>query len=284
MLQMTLDACEPFVHDLDHPEGVAWGPDGFVYAGGEAGQIYRITLDGTKTQIASTNGFVLGLCLDADANIYACDPKNCAVMRVTPRGGISVYSSGTTERPMVTPNYPVFDARGNLYVSDSGHWLKDDGCIYCIRTDGRTEVISNAPRFFPNGMALSPDNRWLYVVLSTTTPSVVRMQIGSDQRLGRLEPVITLPMTVPDGVACDEAGNLYISCYTPNRVYRLCSSGELSVFVEDWQAITIAAPANVAFCGPDLRTLVISSLSLRHLTKVAVDIAGSPLHYPTLGK
>jgi gluconolactonase len=27
---------------LDHPEGVTWGPDGFVYAGGEAGQIYRV--------------------------------------------------------------------------------------------------------------------------------------------------------------------------------------------------------------------------------------------------
>ena len=31
---------------FDHPEAVAWGPDGRAYAGGEAGQLYRFGLDG----------------------------------------------------------------------------------------------------------------------------------------------------------------------------------------------------------------------------------------------
>ncbi len=38
-----------FADGLDHPEGVAWGLDGNVYAGAEAGQIYRVTLDGKVT-------------------------------------------------------------------------------------------------------------------------------------------------------------------------------------------------------------------------------------------
>ena len=42
----------PFADGLDHPEGVTVGPDGTVYAGGEAGQIYRVALDGTWQQIA----------------------------------------------------------------------------------------------------------------------------------------------------------------------------------------------------------------------------------------
>ena len=34
-----------FVEGLDHPEGIAWGLDGYAYAGGEAGQVYRIDVD-----------------------------------------------------------------------------------------------------------------------------------------------------------------------------------------------------------------------------------------------
>ena len=46
---------------LDHPEGVAWGPDSRVYAGGEAGQVYRINLaDNACEAYANTGGFVLG--------------------------------------------------------------------------------------------------------------------------------------------------------------------------------------------------------------------------------
>src|SRR5262245_30368793 len=117
--QLSLDAFEFWVEGLDHPECVACGPDGTTWAGGEAGQIYRLSADGKHTQIASTGGFILGICLDGNGNIYACDLAKHAVFRVTPSGEVSVYSPGTADRPMVTPNYPVFDAAGNLYVTDS---------------------------------------------------------------------------------------------------------------------------------------------------------------------
>ena len=107
--------------DLDHPEGVTWGPDGFAYAGGEAGQIYRIDVEArTYEQIASLEGFVAGLCCDQDANIYACDIGAHKVMRIEAGGGaVSVLSTGTAEVPMVVPNYPCFHPSGDLYVSDS---------------------------------------------------------------------------------------------------------------------------------------------------------------------
>ena len=49
------------VEGLDHPEGVAWGLDGYAYAGGEAGQIYRIDIvRGESRQIAQVpQGFIL---------------------------------------------------------------------------------------------------------------------------------------------------------------------------------------------------------------------------------
>ncbi len=270
------------VDGLDHPECVTWALDGYIYAGGEAGQIYRIAMDGSYRQIASTGGFALGLCLDRAGTIYVCDVGHHAVMRVISQGAVTVYSSGTTARQMVNPNYPVFDRGGNMYVSDSGGWMADNGCLFRIRPGGYTEIVSTELRMFPNGMALGPDERHLYVVLSTTEPGVVRVALGEDGSIGSPERVAHLPRSVPDGLAFDIAGNLYISCYTPNAVYRLSPDGDLALLVKDWQATQIAAPANLAFCGDDRRTLVLASLSRWHLARTRMDIPGLPLQYPSL--
>ena len=56
---------------LDHPECAAWGPDGYVYAGGEAGQIYRSD-SGQHGGDREHGRFIFGLALDADANVHAC--------------------------------------------------------------------------------------------------------------------------------------------------------------------------------------------------------------------
>ena len=279
---MKLDSFVPFEDVLDHPEGVVWGPDGYVYAGGEAGQIYRVDLDdGRFEQIATTGGFVLGLCLDADCNVYACDMGKQAVMRITPHGELSTYSNGSPERKMVTPNYPVFDKAGNLYVASSGGWEQANGCIFRVKPGGETEVVTDEPLKFPNGMALSPDGRELYVVLSNL-PGVGKVRIYKNGQVGPMEPVLELPQVVPDGVAFDEQGNLYIACYTPDRIYRLTPASRLDILVEDWQSTVISSPTNIAFCGADLSTLVLASLSRWHLTKAQMPIPGSPLPHPKL--
>ena len=113
---MRIDDFAPFVDGLDHPEGVTADLVGMVYAGGEAGQIYRVSLDGSAEQIATTGGFILGLCLDGDGAIYACDLALGAVKRIGPDGGVTTYSSGAPGRSMAVPNYPVFDAAGNQIV------------------------------------------------------------------------------------------------------------------------------------------------------------------------
>jgi gluconolactonase len=278
---LPIETFAPFVDGLDHPECVTWGPDGYIYAGGEAGQIYKISLDGECSQIASTGGFVLGLCLDAAGRVYACDQGHHAVLRITADGSVATYSAGARGRAMAIPNYPVFDTAGNLYVTDSGGWHENNGCLFRIRPTGDTEVVGEAASQFPNGLALSPDGADLYVVLSNTS-SVVRMAVQTDGRLGQPQPVVTLPRTIPDGLAFDVQGNLYISCYTPDVIYRLSPSGELATLAEDWQSVTFATPTNIAFCGTDRRTLVVASLSRWHLTKGPVPIPGQLLNYPWL--
>jgi sugar lactone lactonase YvrE len=278
---MRIEDFAPFTDGLDHPECVAVGPDGTLYAGGEAGQIYRVALNGEWEQIATTGGFVLGLCLDGDGAIYACDHGLHCVKRIAPDGTVSTYSSGAPERPMAVPNYPVFDAAGNLYVSDSGAWKERSGCLFRIRPGGETEVAGEGLAAFPNGMALHPDGVRLYVVLSNV-PSVVSVTLGEDGSVGAPLTVVELPRNVPDGLAFDVEGNLYIACYTPDVIYRLTPDGDLAVLAEDWESVTFATPTNIAFAGPDRRTLVVASLSRWHLTRGEVPVAGARLRYPKL--
>lgn len=276
---MSIEDFAPFADALDHPEGVTTGPDGTIYAGGEAGQIYRVALSGEWEQISSTGGFILGLCLDGDGAIYACDLGLHSVQRIAPNGTISTYSGGAPDRPMAVPNYPVFDADGNLYVSDSGGWKAYDGCLFRIRPGGETEVIGEGLGAFPNGMALHPNGSRLYVVLSQM-PGVVSLELHEDGSVGKPQTVVELPRTVPDGLAFDVEGNLYISCYTPDVIYRLSPDGGIAVVADDWESVTFATPTNITFAGPDRRTLIVASLSRWHLTKGQMPIPGAPLRYP----
>ncbi len=281
-MPQSLSTLEALASGLDHPEGVAYAPDGHLYASGEAGQVYRISLkDKSFAPFASTGGFGLGIAVDADSNLYVCDMGVHAVVKVTPTGTSSTYSTGPANNPLRIPNYPVFDAAGNLYVSDSRDWGQSNGLIYKIAPGGASQVWSSAAPGYTNGMALSPDDRFLYVVESTP-PQISRIAINADGSAGAAEVVVKLPETVPDGIAFDAAGSLYIACYAPDRIYKLSPQGQLEVLFNDWTRITLNAPCNLAFVGPELDRLALSSLGGYSILWADVGAKGQPTHTPKL--
>ncbi len=276
-----LDRLETIATGLDHPEGVTWGPDGRIYAGGEAGQIYAIGLDGAIEEIASTGGFMYGVTLDGDGNVFACDFGSAEVVRVTADGDISSYTKGTPDHPIRVPNFSAFDDAGNLFVTDSGPWGADDGLVLRIDPQGVTEVWTEQVPGFPNGCCLSVDGDALLVVESSRR-RVVRVPIGSDGRAGEPETVADLSGSQPDGIALGADGTMFVGCYRPDRVWRIPPGGTPEVLLDDPDGVSLNQPANVAFFGAGLDRMAISSLGGWSLVALDVGVAGLPLRMPRL--
>lgn len=274
-----LDRCAVFAEGLDHPEGVCVTRDGLLYAGGEAGQVYLVDPDAGVTEVANTGGFLLGLCADGAGMLYACDVGRREVLRVDPTtGSVDVYSAGAPERPMVNPNWPAFDAEGNLYVTDSGHWKQNDGCIFRVAADGKTEVWSEASTGFPNGCCLSEDASTLYV-LESTTPALVRIPLEDPSR----REVIAELTGVPDGCAIDTNGRIYVCYYRPDRIDRVMPDGHVETLADDPEGTLLSAPTNGVWIGAARDRMVVGNLGRWHLTVCDWGASGVPLHYPVLG-
>ena len=274
-----LDAFETLADGLDHPEGVAVGPDGSLHVGGEAGQIYRLGGDASVEQLASTGGFIYGVTLDAGGNVFACDFGNACVMRISSAGEVSTYSRGTPERPMRVPNFSTFDAAGNLYVTDSGEWGTDDGLVYSIAPGGETSVWTERSARFPNGCCLSADGGALLVVESRGR-TIVRIPIEDDGGAGEPTTLVDLSGSQPDGVALAEDGTMFVGCYRPDRLYRISPDGVVDIFAEDPDGVVLNQPANVAFFGAGFDRLAVSSLGGWNVSAIDAGTRGFPLRYP----
>lgn len=267
------------VDGLDHPEGVAWDPStGSVIAGGEAGQIYRVRLDDPRPDvIAEAPGFVLGVAVDGGGRIVACvTGEHAGVYVVAPDGEVRPVLQEVKGEPLLFPNYPAFGPDGTLYVTDSGPWGEHRGSIVRLSADGSADVLSRELARFPNGCAVTPDGRWLWVAESFG-PTVSRFDIemGSGPEL-----LVTLHGHVVDGLAFTADGGCLIANYRPDRVYHLDSDGRLEVVAQDPHGTILAAPTNVCFVGAALDRVVSANLGRWHLTLLDLGLVGAPLHRP----
>jgi gluconolactonase len=262
---------EVLVDGLDHPEGLCWDPfAGVVWAGGEAGQVYRVHLEERRAEeVARAPGFVLGVALDGRGRLVLCC-SDVGSLCVLEDGAVRSLRDG-----FAFPNYPAFAPDGTLYVSDSGAWGASDGRVFRLSAEGELEVFSAALNDFPNGCAVTADGRWLWIVESHR-PTVNRF----DLQTGKLEEVTRLDGTVPDGVAFTAEGGVLVSCYRPDQIVHLDVAGRAEVVAKDPQGTLLAAPTNIAFAGPELDRLVCANLGRWHLALVESELRGAPLHYP----
>src|SRR5687767_12198954 len=137
-METAIHEVQIFADGLDHPECVVYHPDGSLWAGGEAGQIYRISSTGIVTEVANTGGFILGMALSPHCEWLAiCDLKKKCVWRLDLTSlELTVFASGVENHQFNIPNFVCFDAKENLYVSDSGEFRKVSGKILKFDKNG----------------------------------------------------------------------------------------------------------------------------------------------------
>jgi len=253
---------------LQHPEGVALDNKGVVHCGTENGEIMRIINEGAGIEkIANSEGFILGIAIDDNNNIFACELKHAAIYKYdSERKDFTEFAKG----PKI-PNYPVVDAKRNsLYVSDSfGFGEKGIGVYKFDLITGKGGSCSEELFNFANGMCLSPDGDYLYVIESFH-PCVSRMKIQDDGSLGKKEIFTEDVQTVPDGLAFDKNNNLFISCYEPSRIYMADPSGKCKLLIEDPVCTTLAHPTNIVI-SEDGNTMYTANLGRWHITKIDIS-------------
>jgi len=266
---------------LDHPECVNFGPDGRLYAGGFAGQVYVMPNPKFElNQICSTNGFVGGVAVDGNHNVYVCNPTRHSVLKVTQKGAISTYCDRAQDGPAVFPNYGVFDNKGGFYFSDSGDTWKPNGRLIRVKPNGPAESLIGGNWHFPNGLALSPKGDAIFMIESMAA-DILRIPINADETVGQPEIYVQFQGNSLDGLAFADGGNLYVSCYYPNRIFLVTPDRNTELLIEDTSGEILNQPTNLAF-EPHGKRLFIASLGGPNILALDVGERGAPLNYPKL--
>ena len=287
-------------------EGVCVGFDGMVYFSEitfshvardekgviEAGYIWKFDPSTGKTSIfRSPSGMSNGIKFDASGNMIVAEGADYGGRRVTRtdmKTGKSYIIAGMFEgRPLNSPNDITIDEKGRIYFSDPrylGHEPIDQSiqAVYRIDTDGKLHrIITDAGK--PNGVAISPDQKTLYVVSNDNGSTAIdRLQRGTATQADKvvtplrkgsmalmaydLTPEGTAsyrktlvdyaPFDGPDGLVVDKSGNLYVAVRAENRP-------GICVYNPDGKElayIKTEVPTNVGFGrGTEAKTLYITA-------------------------
>lgn len=231
-------------------EGVAVAPDGQVYfsditftflagpEGTQAGHIWHYDPTTGKTEIfRSPSGMSNGIKFDARGNMIVAEGADYGgrrIIRTDMKTGKSNIIAGLyAGRPFNSCNDITIDEMGRIYFSDPrylGHEPVDQPvmAVYRIDTDGSVHrIIVDAGK--PNGVAVSPDQKTLYVVSNDNgATGFDRLPTDALTHKGRMALlaydlhkdgsatfrkvlVDYWPEDGPDGLVCDTSGNLYIA-------------------------------------------------------------------------
>jgi gluconolactonase len=269
--EIPIESFDIFADGLDHPECCAFARGGDLWAGGEAGQIYRIDANGKASEVTRLGSFCGGLAFSPRDELFACVP-GLGVVRVDRSGRHEVFRAEAAGRRLICPNFPVFDSAGNLYVSDSGDWKGGNGRLVRIGVDGRD--IELASGFgYANGLALTADERYLFVVESDTD-AVYRLPL--DDTGGAGEPQLHCrPIGhVPDGLSLDVDGNLYVTCYASHEIYWVSPDRQLMLLARDVNGMLLGGPTNMCFGGQGYQEIFVSNLCRYTISRAAVGRVG----------
>ena len=306
MPTFPVSAVEPFGRGVLKAEGVVVDKDNCVYGGGRNGIMYKVTPDGKVTELATlpTGSIPNGVTMDRNGDLVYCDLGKEAVVRVTQSGKVSMVADRAGDLHLSLPNFATYDAEGNLYVSNSStnniKNVLDDlinpsprGALGVIRKNGKSEVVASG-MFMANGTAIDPKEEAVYV-LESTSFDCLRIALKQDGTFGKPEVFARGFPAIPDGMAFDADGDLYITLpgkakrpedppkgkilLPTNQILKVDKNGNWSMLIDDPKSERLDHPTNCAFGGPGLQDLYFANLEGDHFSRVHTSFRGHPLYH-----
>ena len=272
--EFAIEHVSVFASGLDHPEGLAFDREGYLWAGSESGQIYRIDPSGKVEVITAVEGFCCGLAFSPADQLFLCHAR-LGIVKIGRDGKSSVFADHAAGHRIVYANFGVFDGRGNYWVTDSGNWKKHNGYLLRFTPDGQGTVAAG-PFGYANGLALSADEKTLFMVESDHD-RIFRFDVNAEGSVGEARVFAENVGRLPDGLALDAEGNLYATCYASDEIHRFSPGGERAVVIYDRYALTVGGPTNVAFGGNNFEDMFIANLCRYTITRFHLGRKGQPL-------
>jgi gluconolactonase len=237
-------------------EGPAWSREGFLlfsdipsnrimkYVPGEQPVVFRENANG-----ATGNAF------DAQGRFCTCESHTRRVVRSDRKGEIQVLADKWEGKRLNAPNDIVVRKDGHVYFTDPAFGSQADTReldfygVFHISPKGELRLIAK-PAGRPNGIALSPNGRVLYVT-NADEHNVRAYDVDHDGDAANERVVISGMDGVPGGIRADDKGNLYVA------------TDRISVYDTQNKLIdnlgTPEKPSNCAFGDADLQTLYITA-------------------------
>ncbi|MFP5442677.1 MAG: SMP-30/gluconolactonase/LRE family protein, partial [Betaproteobacteria bacterium] len=176
------------------------------------GRIFRIDPQGAWTLVAEYDGEPNGMKFMDAGTLLITDYKNGLMRLDIATGRVTPYLERRNSERFKGVNDLIFDADGNLYFTDQGQSGLHDpsGRLYRLRPNGQLDLLlHNVPS--PNGVALSPDGRVLYLA-ATRGNCVWRVPLLPDGSVAKVGQFFTsYGPSGPDGLAVDGAGRLLVA-------------------------------------------------------------------------
>lgn len=240
------------------------------------GRILRIDPQGQWSLVAEYDGEPNGMKFLDAGTLLITDYKNGLVRLDVASGRVSPFLERRNSERFKGVNDLVFDSQGNLYFTDQGQSGLHDpsGRLYRLRPNGQLDLLlANVPS--PNGVALSPDERVLYLAV-TRGNCVWRVPLLPDGSVSKVSQFFTsYGPSGPDGLAVDAQGRLLVANPGLGVVWVLNGRAEP---VQVLRGVPGSSITNLAFGGADRRQLYVTDSTHGRVLRATMDVAGLALH------
>ncbi len=251
--QYTIEKVADGMHFADGP---VWSLEDFLlFSDTVTDKQDKFTPGKGVSEIASRAGGTAGNAYDEKGNLYTCEFRERRVTRTAKNGKVEVIAARFEGKRLNAPNDVVVRRDGNVYFTDPAFGNQEDtreldfNGVFRVTTRGQIEAVAQW-KTRPNGLALSPNGRILYVS-DSDGQSIHAFDLDRGGAASNERVVVSKIPGAPAGLRTDEMGNIYVAA---KDVLVYSPQGEL---VRSFKLAE--TPSNLAFGDPDFSTLYVTA-------------------------